>query len=97
MPPDRCWGEALYEVCRFLDVALDHSVPRFKVAVPKMCPDGRAVNAERVGKVPKGGAGFEGLDQTVEYLEIFYDRQRRHSALGMLTPTECELIHQSIA
>ncbi|WP_436850250.1 integrase core domain-containing protein [Streptomyces monashensis] len=26
-----------------------------------------------------------------EYLEIFHDRQRRHSALGMLTPIEFEL------
>ena len=25
-----------------------------------------------------------------EYLEIFHNRQRRHSALGMLTPIECE-------
>jgi len=33
-----------------------------------------------------------------EYLEIFHNRQRRHSALGMLTPTEFELAHtQSIA
>jgi putative transposase len=33
-----------------------------------------------------------------EYLEIFHNRQRRHSALGMLTPTEYELAHrQSIA
>jgi putative transposase len=26
-----------------------------------------------------------------EYLEIFHNRQRRHSALGMLTPIEYEL------
>jgi putative transposase len=26
-----------------------------------------------------------------EYLEIFHNRQRRHSSLGMLTPTEYEL------
>src|SRR6266496_1796333 len=30
-----------------------------------------------------------------EYLEIFHNRQRRHSSLGMLTPTEYELAHQS--
>ena len=26
-----------------------------------------------------------------EYLEIFHNRQRRHSALGMMTPVEYEL------
>ncbi|MFD3589510.1 IS3 family transposase [Streptomyces sp. NPDC058683] len=26
-----------------------------------------------------------------EYLEIFHNRQRRHSALGMLSPVEYEL------
>jgi transposase InsO family protein len=30
-----------------------------------------------------------------EYLEIFHHRQRRHSALGMLTPVEFETRHQS--
>jgi putative transposase len=28
-----------------------------------------------------------------EYLEIFHNGQRRHSALGMLTPTELEARH----
>nr|WP_064689773.1 IS3 family transposase [Rhodococcus qingshengii] len=35
-----------------------------------------------------------------EYLEIFHNRQRRHSSRGMRTPIECELHHhtnQSIA
>jgi putative transposase len=31
-----------------------------------------------------------------EYLEIFHNRQRRHSALGMLTPIEFETRHQPI-
>ena len=30
-----------------------------------------------------------------EYLEIFHNRQRRHSALGMLTPVEYETRHQT--
>ena len=33
-----------------------------------------------------------------EYLEIFHNRQRRHSAFGMILPSEFELAHhQSIA
>ena len=31
-----------------------------------------------------------------EYLEIFHNRQRRHSALGMLTPIEFETRHQTL-
>lgn len=30
-----------------------------------------------------------------DYLEIFHNGQRRHSALGMRTPIEFELLHQS--
>ena len=30
-----------------------------------------------------------------EYLEIFHNRQRRHSALGMLTSVEFETRHQT--
>ncbi|MDH6246471.1 putative transposase [Mycobacterium sp. OTB74] len=30
-----------------------------------------------------------------DYLEIFHNRQRRHSVLGMRTPIEFELLHQS--
>ena len=32
-----------------------------------------------------------------EYLEIFHNRQRRHSALGMLTPIEYETRHNAEA
>ena len=28
-----------------------------------------------------------------EYLEVFHNRRRRHSALGMLTPTEYEILY----
>ncbi len=31
-----------------------------------------------------------------EYLEIFHNRQRRHSALGMLSPIEYELLTSTI-
>ncbi|WP_327083247.1 IS3 family transposase, partial [Mycolicibacterium celeriflavum] len=30
-----------------------------------------------------------------DYLEIFHNQQRRHSALGVCTPIEFELLHQS--
>lgn len=30
-----------------------------------------------------------------EYLEIFYNRQRRHSALGFVTPIEYERLHDN--
>jgi putative transposase len=30
-----------------------------------------------------------------EYLEIFHNRQRRHLALGMHTPIEYEILHQT--
>jgi putative transposase len=30
-----------------------------------------------------------------EYLEVFHNRQRRHSAIGMLTPIEYENLHTS--
>lgn len=34
---------------------------------------------------------LELADTIFEYLEIFHNRQRRHSALGALTPIEFEL------
>jgi len=30
-----------------------------------------------------------------EYLEIFHNRRRRHSAVGMLTPIEYEMLHRA--
>jgi putative transposase len=29
-----------------------------------------------------------------DYLEIFHNRQRRHSSIGMLTPIEYEMLHR---
>ncbi|MGJ6965583.1 transposase, partial [Streptosporangium sp. G11] len=31
-----------------------------------------------------------------EYLEIFHNRRRRHSALGMLTPIEYEMLYPNV-
>jgi transposase InsO family protein len=31
-----------------------------------------------------------------EYLEIFHNRRRRHSSLGMLTPIEYEKLHATV-
>ena len=31
-----------------------------------------------------------------EYIEIFYNRQRRHSALGYISPHEYELRHRQL-
>jgi putative transposase len=38
---------------------------------------------------------IEPANAIFDYLEIFHNRQRRHSALGMRTPIEFEVIHQS--
>jgi transposase InsO family protein len=35
---------------------------------------------------------IEPANALFEYLEIFHNRRRRHSTLGMLTPTEHELL-----
>ena len=29
-------------------------------------------------------------DETFEFIEVFYDRQRRHSAIGIVSPAEFE-------
>ncbi len=39
---------------------------------------------------------IERANAIFEYLEIFYNRQRRHSALGMLTSIEYENHHPAI-
>ncbi len=31
-----------------------------------------------------------------EYIEVFYNRERRHSTLGMLSPTEYEQTREEI-
>ena len=38
---------------------------------------------------------IELADAIFDYLEVFHNRQRRHSSLGMRTPIEFELQHQS--
>ncbi|ORI25477.1 hypothetical protein BJI47_02135 [Rhodococcus sp. 1168] len=43
---------------------------------------------------------LSGAHTMFEYLEIFHNRQRRHSALGMLTPIEFENVrftHQPVS
>lgn len=40
-------------------------------------------------------ARIELANAIFEYLEIFHNRQRRHSALGIRTPVEFELKHQT--
>ncbi len=37
------------------------------------------------------------MNATFEYIEIFYNRKRRHSAPGMLSPVEYETRHQKEA
>jgi transposase InsO family protein len=40
-------------------------------------------------------ARIELANAIFDYLEIFHNRQRRHSALGMLTPIEYETLHSN--
>jgi putative transposase len=39
---------------------------------------------------------IELANATFEYLEIFYNRQRRHSSLGMLNPVEYERLQPQL-
>jgi putative transposase len=48
---------------------------------------GRAVNRKR------WNTRIELATALFEYLEVFHNRQRRHSSLGMMTPVELELRH----
>jgi transposase InsO family protein len=71
----------------FADISLSFHC-QFRVDAPLSCPLKRQRLRTRV----------ELANAMFEYLEIFHTRQRRHSALGMLTPTEFETAyHQSIA
>jgi transposase InsO family protein len=42
----------------------------------------------------RGRTRVELANAIFEYLEVFHNRQRRHSALGMLTPVEFEARHK---
>ena len=41
-------------------------------------------------------AGLEPANGIFEYIEIFHNKKRRHSALGMLTPAEYEDLYASV-
>ncbi|MET7770908.1 IS3 family transposase [Nocardia sp. NPDC005366] len=44
----------------------------------------------------KDGKRIELANAIFEYLEIFHNRRRRHSALGMRSPIEYEMMQSSI-
>jgi putative transposase len=54
-----------------------------------------AAHAER--SLLRRRARVELANAIFEYLEMFHNRQRRHSALGMLTPVEFEARHEPTA
>lgn len=61
--------------------------------------DDRVVLESDAGRAPRPAdlADLAELANAIfEYFEIFHNRQRRHSALGMLTPTEFEAQHQTV-
>lgn len=53
-------------------------------------------NADRVAERRRWRTRLELANAIFEYLEIFHNRKRRHSSLGMLTPTEYETLHQPV-
>lgn len=53
-------------------------------------PQGRARTA---GAQPAPNARVELTSAIHDYIELWHNTRRRHSALGMLTPTEYETIH----
>jgi transposase InsO family protein len=54
-------------------------------------------DAGRVAQPAAMANRLELANAIFEYLEIFHNRQRRHSSLGMFTPIEYERRHQSSA
>ena len=52
--------------------------------------NGEAPRPERTSEDEQTADRVELGNAIFEYLEIFHNRQRRHSALGMLTPIEFE-------
>jgi transposase InsO family protein len=50
-------------------------------------------HSDRAAQPPQWRTRLELANAIFEYPEIFHNRQRRHSALGMLTPIEYELRH----
>ncbi|MFI5538305.1 transposase [Nocardia sp. NPDC051900] len=53
--------------------------------------------ARKSGPVPSMGSIGDCYDNAIfDYLEIFHNRRRRHSALGMRTPIEYEMMQPSI-
>jgi transposase InsO family protein len=46
---------------------------------------------------PTWSTATSSADAIFEYLEIFHNRQRQHSSLGMLSPVEYERLHPTLS
>ena len=55
-----------------------------------------AISANLVISQVYGGGGNANTTVTHDYIELFHNTTRRHSALGMLTPTEYENLYTPI-